>query len=317
MNSPVNTKQVISPHITICICTYRRASLLERLLTSLLDLDTAGKFTYSVVVVDNDMAESARSIVDNFRNHSTFNICFGVEKEQNIALARNRAMGLATGDLIAFIDDDEFPERDWLRKLYKAMVEYKADGVFGPVRPHFDQMPPKWLIKGRFCERPEHRTGSRLDSGSCRTGNALVKSEIFTSSSEMFDPAFGRTGGEDNQFFLKQIKAGKNFVWCNEGVVHEVVPPERWRLEYYLKRQMRIGGITGELIRKKLFREDPLKYIKFIMVNTMKLAASITVLPLSGLLGKSVFFRVLLKMGYSGSVLLGWLGSVPLRYRED
>lgn len=317
MDSPVNQMPLIHPHITICICTYRRAKLLDRLLTSLLGLDTGDKFSYSVVVVDNDMAESARSVVDNFRNRYPLKICYGVEKEQNIALARNRAVALATGDLIAFIDDDEFAEKEWLKRLYDAKVKYGADGVFGPVRPFFDQPPPKWLIRGRFCERPEHPTGTRLDSSSCRTGNALIHAGIFKTSSSMFDPALGRTGGEDGIFFLRQINAGKNFVWCNEGVVYEVVPQERWTLIFYLKRETRIGGMTGELIRKKLFREDPLKFIKIIMVNTMRFAACITVLPLSGFSGKSAFFRVLLKMVYSGSILLGLLGSVPFRYRED
>ena len=40
--------------ISVCICTYRRAELLRRLLKALLHQDTGGLFEHSVVVVDND-----------------------------------------------------------------------------------------------------------------------------------------------------------------------------------------------------------------------------------------------------------------------
>ena len=40
-------------HISVCICTYKRATFLGRLLENLRDQDTSGLFTYSVVVADN------------------------------------------------------------------------------------------------------------------------------------------------------------------------------------------------------------------------------------------------------------------------
>jgi glycosyltransferase involved in cell wall biosynthesis len=67
---------------------------------------------------------------------------------------RNTAVAHATGDFIAFIDDDEFPADDWLIQLRATCDRYKAAGVLGPVRPHFDEPPPAWIIKGGFLRTP-------------------------------------------------------------------------------------------------------------------------------------------------------------------
>src|ERR1051325_8420557 len=92
--------------------------------------------------------------------------CWGrrcVEPRQNIALARNMAVANAKGDFIAFIDDDELPGGEWLLTLFSAYQQYGVDGVLGPVKPRFDEPPPKWVVDGRFCERPSYPTGFVID----------------------------------------------------------------------------------------------------------------------------------------------------------
>ena len=58
------------PHISVCICTYNRPVLLKRLLTEVARQETDGKFTYSVVLADNDPEESARTTVAEMRTNS-------------------------------------------------------------------------------------------------------------------------------------------------------------------------------------------------------------------------------------------------------
>src|SRR6185369_14263095 len=105
-------------HITVCICTYRRPELLRRLLRDLTHQQTDGQFTFSVVVCDNDGSLTARPVVEELSATSTIPIVYCVEPRRNIALARNSALEHAGGELIAFIDDDEFPVPDWLGRLY-------------------------------------------------------------------------------------------------------------------------------------------------------------------------------------------------------
>ena len=68
-----------------------------------------------------------------------------------------------------------------------------------------------------------------------RTGNALLRKALFTHSNIWFDPAYGTTGGEDSDFFQKQIRNGRRFVWCDEAVVHGTRHQERCTIQFHLK----------------------------------------------------------------------------------
>ncbi|MBZ5706580.1 MAG: glycosyltransferase family 2 protein [Acidobacteriia bacterium] len=227
-------------HICVCICTYKRAELLARLLDELRNQLTDGLFTYSIVVVDNDNSQSAKAVVSDFAASSAITVRYCVEPQQNIALARNRAIENAVGDFVAFIDDDEFPTRSWLLTLFKTCREYGVDGVLGPVKPHFQQDVPKWVVKGGFYDRPSYRTGSVIDGKKGRTGNVLLKKTIFSAGEQPFRPEF-RTG-EDQDFFRRMIEKGHVFIWCDEAMAYETVPPVRWKRTFMLKRALLRGA---------------------------------------------------------------------------
>src|SRR5207244_3881679 len=98
-------------HITVCVCTYKRPRLLKRLLDEVGRQESDGRFTYSIVVADNDHLQSGKEVVSNFAAASKVRVQYCVEARQNIALARNKAVENATGDFVAFIEDDEFFRR--------------------------------------------------------------------------------------------------------------------------------------------------------------------------------------------------------------
>jgi glycosyltransferase involved in cell wall biosynthesis len=227
-------------HISVCICTFKRPERLLRLLTDISHQCTDGLFTYSVVVVDNDCVKSAEQVVQSFQRVSDIDVQYYIEPEQNIALARNRAVENAWGGFIAFIDDDEFPADNWLLELFRAYNEFKADGVLGPVLPYYETKPPNWIIKGKFHERPSYKTGTILPWTNTRTGNVLLRRAIFDDSNNMFRPEFGR-GGEDRDFFRRMIIQGRRFIWCAEAAVFEVVPPVRYKRGFMLRRALLRG----------------------------------------------------------------------------
>src|SRR5437667_7889929 len=229
-------------HIIVCICTYRRPRFLKRLLEDLGRQDTNGLFTYSIVVADNDHLQSAKAVVSDFAAASSILVRYCVEPRQNIALARNKAIENAKGDFAAFIDDDEFPTKGWLLTLFKACNEYDVDGVLGPVKPHFDEDPPTWAVRGKFYERATYATGFIIDWTKGRTGNVLLRRRVFEECSEPFKPEF-RTG-EDQDFFRRMIEKGRVFIWCNEAVAYEVVPPSRWKRTLMLGRTLLPGATS-------------------------------------------------------------------------
>jgi len=232
-----------SEHISVCICTFKRPALLQRLLAALATQQTDGVFTISVVVCDNDREESARAVVEEFGSTAAFEVKYIVELRANIALARNRVIGQADGDYIALIDDDEFPVTTWLRDMLFACKNYRVAGVLGPVLPHFETAPPSWLIKSGFYDRPRHKTGERMRWQQSRTGNVLFRSDIIRGVCPVFDVKFGE-GGEDVDFFRRMNAAGCEFIWCDEAIAYEAVPTHRWTRRFLIHRAFLRGQNT-------------------------------------------------------------------------
>jgi succinoglycan biosynthesis protein ExoM len=211
--------------------------MLERLLRKLAAQETAGLFEVSVVVVDNDTVGSARETVSRLAGELGLDVAYDIEPERAIPAVRNKCLGLARGNYIGIIDDDEFPPPHWLITLYRAIQTFDAEGALGPVFPFFEQAPPAWLVKAGLCELPVHRTGTLLQWNQTRTGNVLLKKEVFEQHGLRFDERF-KTGGSDQEFFRQAMLRGCRFIAVEEGPVYEAVPPARWTWSYWLKRSL-------------------------------------------------------------------------------
>lgn len=289
-------------HICVCICTYKRPQFLKPLLEKLSVQQTGGLFTFSVVVADNDRLRSAEVLVTEFASTSHIGVTYCVEPNQNIALTRNRAIANCVGDFVAFIDDDEFPTPNWLQTLFVACRQFGADGALGPVKPYFDHEAPEWIIKSGLYDRPSYATGLVIDGSKGRTGNVLLRAEIFKSTEVWFRPEF-RTG-EDQDFFNRMIERGHVFVWCNEAVAYEVVPPIRWNRTFLLKRALLRGTTALAQPNSKVL--DVTK--SFIAVPVYAAA-----LPLALLLGQHRFMTCLVKLFDHLGKLLAIVGINPIK----
>jgi len=281
------------PHVCVCICTFKRPTLLRRLLRELDAQDTGGLFTFSIMVVDNDQAEAARGVVEEFSAASVLRLSYQVEPRQNIACARNRAVRHASGDFLAFIDDDEFPIKRWLLTLFEACHKYGVDGVLGPVRPHFDQPPPPWVVKGRFYERQTYPTGLVIDWRKGRTGNVLLKMHVFAGLEQPFQPFL--RNGEDQEFFRVAIGRGYRFVWCNEAVAFEEVPPIRWKRTFMLRRA---------LLRGASERMMPTFGVRDVAKSLVAIPLYVIAIPFAFLIGQDRLMDLLVRLcDHLGKVL--------------
>jgi succinoglycan biosynthesis protein ExoM len=293
------------PHVTICICTFMRYGMLDRLLRKLIFQKTENKFSFSVVVSDNDPNGSAKKLVEDVTTESGMPIKYCIQPVKNIALARNTAVLGAKGDYIAFIDDDEFPNDDWLLTLLQACQQLKVSGILGPVLAHFEREPPKWVRIGKFYERPRHRTGYALDWAECRTGNALVNRVVANELKGPFDEDFVN-GGEDQDFFRRASSLGHKFLWCDEAIVHETVPPHRWSRKFLLRRALLRGRNT-----LKHSEGQVLNLIKSLIAVPAYSAA----LPFLMFGGHHLFMIYLIKLCDHVGRLLACLNLNPIRER--
>lgn len=296
-----------STRVDVCIATFRRPTLLAVLLRSLTAQRVPEGVSLRIIVVDNDRAESARSTVAGFARECPWPTEYAVEPEANIARARNRGLSMAAGNYAAFIDDDEHADPEWLAELLGAARRYGADVVFGPVLPVYPEGTPRWVVRGGFFERPRFPSGTTRPHGG--SGNALLSLSASTIFGSRYDPGFGRTGGEDTEFFWRLNQRGARMVWCDTALVYEEVTPDRMRVGWLLRRAFRGGQMYGRVF---MGRAEPAMRGLWMLRRLVYLAVALAALPLAWLGGRATGVRVLQKAAAN----LGQLASVSGRYYE-
>jgi succinoglycan biosynthesis protein ExoM len=236
---------VTAVEVTIAISTFRRPQGLRRLLESLKVL-VAATPTFEIVVVDNDRAGTARPVVDALRSNG-FDIRYVVEPTQSISRARNRSVREASGRFVAFIDDDEWADPDWLAELWRAAQLTGADAVFGPVVAVLPPTTPGWIAAAGFLQPEKLDAGTQLAWHQTSTANALVRRDALLDLPELFADSFGLTGGEDSDLFCRMLERGRALVAAGSGTVYTDLPASRASARGLLKRHFRNGVVRARI----------------------------------------------------------------------
>jgi succinoglycan biosynthesis protein ExoM len=225
--------------VSVCVPTFQRN---ERLLAVLQDLARQDRPPDQIVVVDNDPGGGAKVVVEQYRAVGRpFPVDYDVQPVPNIAITRNRTVELATGDWMAFVDDDERAPPNWLRDLLHAAELYQADGVLAPVEPQVPASAPGWIRRGRFYEWPHQPEGAVVPLHCMRFGNVLLRSDRLRAEEGPFDSRYGLTGGEDLDLLVRLAHKGARIVWSEKAPVFEPVEPKRLSLQYISMRAL-AGG---------------------------------------------------------------------------
>ncbi len=245
--STARLNQTSPLQIDIGICTYRRASLDEALL-SLAVLEVPVGTSLRIIVADNDKTPSAKDRVEALRPRIAHEIAYVHCPASNISIARNACLENTTGDFLAFIDDDEDASEDWLVELLATANSTKADAVLGPVRSVYADTAPQWMRVGDF-----HSTLPVWVAGEIRTGytcNVLLRLASPHVAGRRFNLALGHTGGEDTEFFSHMHAAGGKIAFAENAYVYEPVTENRAGLGWLAKRRFRFGQTHGRLIQE-------------------------------------------------------------------
>lgn len=300
-----------SMHITVCVCTYKRPLLLAELIRGLISQSTGNLFSYSIIVVDNDYRKSAENTVSYFKKNSRIDIEYFIEEKQNVSLARNKAVNNAKGGLIAFIDDDEFPAQDWLLNLFRVFQKSGCSGVVGRINYKFSDAAPEWVKKTSFFNLG-YKTGTIL-TRDIYTANVLLDRRLFSLENNYFLPEFGG-GGEDSVFFYRSRKLGHNFIWCNEAVVHTLVPQERLEIKWLLRRALRYGTVDF-----KVKTDNRPSIIRFMVVfkSLFLIFASVVISAFSLILGKHKFYDCLFNAFFCAGIFLANYGYFINEYKAE
>ena len=234
------------PVVDICVITYKRPRLLERLLKSIIHTHLSGPVPFRIIVVDNDKERSAAAIVSSLAKQYKDLIHYDIEPEKSYSKARNRCLELSEAENLVFIDDDEWVDASWLESLISVQKTYDAALVFGPSVPIMPEKTPTWIIQGRFFEdRDSYNNGEQVPSGS--SANVLIHKKHISGTELRFSARFGATGGEDHELFSRLYHSGNKMVWADKAVAYEEIIDEKLNFKWIMKRAYRSGDTFAKV----------------------------------------------------------------------
>jgi len=245
LHAPPEPRSSQTPHVTVVIATRDRPEMLHRCLRSLLDVDYP---SFDVVVVDNAPSSdtTTRLIEKSFADDRVSCV---VEPTPGLARAHNRGLAEASGELVAFTDDDVIVDRGWLPSIVDAFEDDAVACVTGLILPRRLDTRAQWWLEGyagygkglqrRYFDLDSNRPGDRLfpyTAGRLGSGANMSFRTEFLRSIGGFDPALGvgspAYGGDDLAAFFEVLTTGNTLVYEPSAIVHHEHPESEdalWR----------------------------------------------------------------------------------------
>ena len=213
---------------------------------------------FEVIVIDNASTDDTATVAASAGAR-----CVREEK-LGLSHARNRGIAEAKGEFIAFIDDDAWPEPDWLKELEQAFTDPSVACAGGRVIPAWKTLSgwPDWLherLIGFFTvvDYPDYRKLSYPDypAGTNMAFRKSILAEVGGFNAELGRSGASLQSGEETDLCLRIEQAGNSIVHTPDAVVHHHVHEGRLTREW-VRERCHCQGVSSAIIEKKLFKKS-------------------------------------------------------------
>jgi GT2 family glycosyltransferase len=239
------------PATIIAVPTFRRPGQLRHLLEAVARLDRLEDAM--LLVADNDAGGEGAAVAAAMADGFPIPVEVIRVPEPGLCHVRNaivaHALAVPTMQRLAMVDDDEWPEPQWLAALLAVQQRTGAAVVGGPVTPVFTEGTPDWAEQ-TLVFRSERRPEGLVEMLYASNNLLVTRAALQALGAPWFDPAFNRSGGEDLDFLTRLKAIGCGFGWAPGARVSEWVGAERARKAWVLRRMWRIGVTDTKVARK-------------------------------------------------------------------
>jgi len=117
---------LLKPYLSVIVCSYNGARTIRECLEGLRRLEYPN---YEVIVVNDGSTDATAAIAGEY------DVRLINTDQQGLSSARNVGWHAAKGDIVVYIDDDAFPDPDWLEYLAACFKRTNHVGIGGPNIP--------------------------------------------------------------------------------------------------------------------------------------------------------------------------------------
>lgn len=227
--------------VTVAICTWNRANLLDQTLEHMRSLIIPDGVTWELLVVNNNCTDNTDEVIEKHMQSLPLKRLF--EPKQGHSNARNCAIEHARGELMLWTDDDVIVDPFWI-EAYTKVFAHEANAAYfgGTIEPWFEITPPKWLswnldlFHGAYAIKlPGQMTRPIVDPETPFGANMAFRTVELTN--RRFDPSLGRIGpqmtsGDECQLISQLRKDGKSGIWVGAATVKHFIPASRMTHKY-------------------------------------------------------------------------------------
>jgi len=259
-------------YISVIICTWNRAALLDHTLTEMRKLTIPPGVEWELIVVNNNCSDNTDTVIARHGAYLPIRRLF--EGTPGKSFAANLAISQAKGSLLLWTDDDVLVDPDWLAAYVKAAEEWPDVMYFGgSVEPWFAVEPPKWisrnltLLNAVYAIRRIGTVPRPVDELEFPFGvNMAMKRQVFDTIS--FDTRIGPRGSdqvhrEDMELIGLMKRHGYQGRWVPTASLRHYIPAERLTYSYIWRWQFDEGRTVQrlqDLEDTKLFLGVPLLF---------------------------------------------------------
>jgi GT2 family glycosyltransferase len=262
---------VLSVSVVICAHTERRWDDTLAAAASVRDQSYAVKEL--IVVVDHN-----RPLYERLKSALPETMVVENGELQGLSGGRNTGIAMATGEVVAFLDDDAVADVDWLKFMIDSYKERGVVGVGGLTLPKWDTQRPTWfpeefdwVVGCTYVGMPEHGGPVRNLLG----GNATFLREVFGQVGG-FRSGIGRAQGkrplgcEETEFCIRlnQQMPGAVLLYDNRAKIWHRVAADRSRFAYYRSRCY-AEGLSKAMVTRSVGANDGLSSERHYTTTTL------------------------------------------------
>lgn len=241
--------------MTVVIPTYNGASRLPAVLDRLLTQVVADGIQWEVLVVDNNSQDDTAEVVKQYQQtwSQTASLKYVFEPQQGLAFARQCGVDNADGALVGFLDDDNWPDPNWVMAAIEFGQEYPQVGVYGSKTEAAFERPPDMSIKAiakllalqNYGDNPYQFQPQRqiLPAGA----GLVVRRQAWLACMPTTLVRVSQ-GGDDYEISLRLAHQGWEIYYNPAMVIQHYIPAARLEPGYLLQLAHRYGLCTCELM---------------------------------------------------------------------